>query len=192
MKVIFDTYKSNETIAVRKFLKNPKLQKYFNRETAAAVISVSKLMKDIEIDKNTPIYYSMGSVEFESYGLKDIEKASKDINDDFAMDLFAKSGISAISPLTQFKVLYNMTLCFICIENSLRGENGASYSKLSGLILSALCAPFFPILIGAGKQYNNGDIETGFALITKDDISSPELLQSNSEAIELFRKWASK
>ena len=189
MKAIFESYDNEQDIPIKDHIKGRKLVKYFNRETKAALVAVDKLLKENSVPKNTPVYYAMGIIEYEDYGLETIYNACKDEGGSYSQELFIKKAMGSISPLTQFKVLYNMTLCFISIEHGFIGDNASIYSSASGLLLQALCAKKFPALIGAGKVHDTGKVETGFAVVTKDDIKNSPFLNSGEEAIEIFRSF---
>ena len=49
MKTVFEAYAAGEAIPVQHFVKNRKLAKYFNRETAAAVVCAAKLLRDVPL-----------------------------------------------------------------------------------------------------------------------------------------------
>jgi hypothetical protein len=192
MQVIFDSYNPEEIIPASKFLKNKKLNKYFNRETAAAIVCASKLLKGLTVNPETPFYYATGLIEYEDYGLNYIAENSVDDNGKFSEKWFIEKGLSRISPLNQFKVLQNMPLSFISIEHHLTGDNAVIYSSAASLLLHALYALQEPILIGAGKVYKSGKTEAGFALINKADIEASPFLSFTGEATELFQTWAPK
>lgn len=190
MRVVFDSYTAEETIPVRVYLKNRKLGKYFSRETAAALVCAGKLSEQGEIPEETPFYYATGLIEYEEYGLNYIVEDSIDQYGEFSEQRFFKEGLSRIPPLTQFKVLQNMPLCFVSIEHQLRGDNAVVYSSASGLLHHALYAPEDgPLLIGAGKVYQTGATECGFALVAKKEIEDSSFLSFSGEAIEIFRAW---
>jgi hypothetical protein len=191
MRVIFDSYEPDEMIPVAKCLKNKKLRKYFNRETAAAVVCAGKLLEGIEIHPDTPFYYATGLIEYEEYGLKYIVEDSVDGDGKFSEQLFFQQGLSRISPLTQFKVLQNMPLCFVSIEHNLHGDNAVVYSSAAGLLQHALYSSGDgPILLGAGKVHKTGSTESGFVLLKKQEIEDSPCLSFTGEATEMFRAWS--
>jgi hypothetical protein len=191
MKVVFDSYNPDETIPVGNYLKNKKLRKYFNRETAAAIVCAGKLLHGIDLSLDIPFYYATGLIEYEEYGLNYIVEDSIDQEGRFSESLFFERGLSRISPLTQFKVLQNMPLCFVSIEHQLHGDNAVVYSSAAGLLTHALYAPGDgTVLIGAGKVYKTGKTESGLALIEKDEIEGSPFLSYSGEAIEIFRTWS--
>jgi len=189
MKFVFCQFEKNQTIPVTDYVSNKKLVKYYNRETQAAMVCVGMLLKDIKLNPDTPIFYGVGVVDNEEFELDKIANASADANRKFNNQLFIEKGMPSISPLTQFKVLYNMTLCFISIEYGLKGDNAAIYSSAGGLLTNALYSGVEnEMLVGAGKIYDTGKVETGFALLTVKEIESIPYLTSNEPAIEIFKE----
>lgn len=190
MKVIFNSYQPGETITVTKYLKNKKLQKYFNRETAAAIVGAGQLLNGLSLPAEIPFYYATGFIEFEDYGLSFIAEDSADENGQFSEELFIAKGLTRVPPINQFKVLQNMPLCFVSIEHQLTGDNAVVYGSATSLLQHVLCSPLEnPILIGAGKVYRDGRAESGFALVSKTEIEKSPFLSTTGEAVELFRKW---
>jgi hypothetical protein len=190
MKVIYDQYNPEDTIPVREHLKNKKLKKYLNRETSAAIVAVSKLLAGNELPTETPFYYANGLFHFEEYGLKKIVTESLDQDGIFSDEFFFKQGIPQISPLTSFKILQNMTLAFVAIENNLTGDNAVVYVSADSLLAYLSHAPPSDfILIGAGKVHNSGFTESGFAMVTHQEIGDLSIPGIETEAIELFRNW---
>ncbi|OQW95718.1 MAG: hypothetical protein BWK79_01440 [Beggiatoa sp. IS2] len=190
MNLVFDTYPPGEPIVVAKYLKNKKLQKYFNRETAAAVVGAGKLLNGLILDPNMPFYYATGFIEFEDYGLHCIAEDSADEKGHFSEELFIAKGLARVPPISQFKVLQNMPLCFVSIEHHLTGDNAVVYGSTASLLQHVLCSPIeSPILMGAGKVYRNGLAEVGFALVSKAEIKVSPFLSVTREAVELFREW---
>lgn len=190
MKTIFNTYSATEPIPCKAFIKNRKLVKYFNRETAAAVVAAGKLLEPMTLPANTPFYYETGVMEFESLGLNDIARESLDPDGRFSQQRFVEKGAKAVPPLTQFKALYNMPLSFVAIEHRLTGDNAVVYASAHGLLELALNAPTDQeILLGSGKVSRDGCVNCGFALVSKAEIEASPLLEFDGEAIELFRLW---
>jgi hypothetical protein len=191
MKILFETYDRGDAIPIQDHLRNKKFAKYFNREAAAAVVCMTKLLSGSQIDADTPFYYDTGRMEFEDYGLDAIVEASLDEQGRFNQRLFIDKGVKAVMPLTQFKALYNMPLCLVSIEHGLTGDNAALYASAQGLLMAALHAPRDRgILLGAGKMRPDGGVETGFAVIDKEEICGSRFLTDNTaEGIAIFRSW---
>jgi hypothetical protein len=191
MKVVFNTYGAGEEIPALRYLKNRKLMKYLNRETMAALVALGKLHETVAIESTMPCYYATGMLEYEDYGLNDIMAASRDENGCFSQRLFIDKGIAAVSPLNQFKVLQNMPLSFASINFGLTGDNAVVYSAAGSLLLYALCAPGHgSVLIGAGKAFRDSGVACGFALVERGELEGSVWLDSDDEAIVMFRQWA--
>jgi hypothetical protein len=193
MKAAFFTFAREETIPVFDHLKDRKLAKYFSRETAAAIVCLGRLLKEVEIPSGIPVYYATGITEYEDYGLPGIVRNSTDSTGRFSPELFIRKGFAEVPPITQFKLLCNMPLCFISLNYGFTGDNAVIYSAASALLCQALSAPVeSPILLGAGKSRADGGVESGFAIASKDEISSSQFLSSSVEAVEIFRAWTEK
>jgi len=190
MKLVFESYAAEAVIPVGQFLRNRKLAKYFNRETAAALIAARKLLDAQPCPADTPFYYETGIMEFESLGLDAIADGSRDADGRFDQRSFVEIGAKAVPPLTQFKALYNMPLSFIAIEHGLVGDNAVIYASARGLLLQALNAPGDgDILLGCGKVHADASVDSAFALVSRDELATAAEGAWPGEAIELFRAW---
>jgi hypothetical protein len=193
MKILFNTYDRDTPIPVKNHLSNRKLVKYFNRETAAAVVCADRLLKGVSLNPDTPFYYETGIMEYENLGLDTIAHKSIDANNRFSQRDFAQEGARAVPPLTQFKALYNMPLSFVSMEQGLSGDNGVIYASAQALLELALCAPACEtILIGCGKMQADGGVACGFALIEPEALKELPYPAEDVEGIELLRLWAEK
>ena len=190
MKTVFECYAPEDEIPARECLNKRKLAKYFNREISACVVAVSRLLENEEVPPQTPFYFGKGTVEFEDFGLASVIEACTDESSSFSQQNFVERGMSSLSPLTQFKVLYNMPLSFISIDRGLTGDNSIIYGSAAGLLLQAKhCAYPGQILLGASKVHADAVVEVGFALCRRDEIDTEAFAQRNCEAIEIFRLW---
>ncbi len=188
MKAVFVSFGGGEDIPVLPFLKNRKMVKYLNRETMAAIVAVGKLSGSAPLPCDIPFYYATGMLEYEDYGLRDIVAASVDTAGKFSPRRFVEVGIPAVSPLNQFKVLQNMPLSFTSINFGLQGDNAVVYSSAGALLRQAACAPGGgPVLIGAGKAYRDGRVESGAAVVLGEWIEASPWAGSEAEGIEIFR-----
>ncbi len=179
-----------ERVPAETFLKERKLVKYFSRETSAAVTAMGKLLAGGPIPAETPVYYGIGIVEHESFGLETIAAASTGPDGRFSQKLFAEEGFVSVPPLNQFKVLYNMPLCFVSIVFGLRGDNAVIYSSGKALLEQALLAPSFPVLLGAGKSYAASSVGAVFALMERSEIEALLPLAGEKEAIDILPEEA--
>ncbi|MFZ1729741.1 MAG: hypothetical protein WAV84_06400 [Bacteroidota bacterium] len=181
-----------EEIPVRPVLNNKKLVKYFNRETALGIICLSELLEGVSVPSDTPLYYDTGLVEYEDFGLnKIVENCAEDGT--YSQETFVGRGMSVISPMTQFKILLNMPLCFLSIENNITGDNAVTYSSAVGLLTHArLAETDGVIIIGAGKVNADGAVESGFALLSRSELGDFNGEYKGKEGIEVFRQLNSK
>jgi len=190
MKMVFNAYGTGEEIPILGYLKNRKLVKYLNRETMAAIVTLGKLHEVAAIEAACPCYYATGMLEYQDYGLDDIMAASIGTDGRFSHRFFIDKGIAAVSPLNQFKVLQNMPLSFASINYGLTGDNAVLYSAAGSLLNQAQCAPGAgPVLIGAGKAYQDSSVACGFALMEREELEKTVWLNSGSEAVDMFRQW---
>jgi hypothetical protein len=190
MKLVFESYAAEAPIPVQHFVRNRKLVKYFNRETAAALIAARKLFDAARCEPTTPFYYETGIMEFESLGLDAIANGSRDSAGQFDQRRFIETGARAVPPLTQFKALYNMPLSFVAIENGLIGDNAVIYASARGLLAQALAAPGNgPVLLGSGKVYADARVESALALVAPDELAELATMDWQGEAIGMFRNW---
>lgn len=188
MKVVFNTFSADNPIPVNDYISNRKMAKYYNREAQAALVTIKMLLGDIKPEPTTPIFYAVGLIEREEYDINKIAASSKDENGLFSDEIFLKNGMAQISPITQFKILYNMTLCFISIEYGFTGDNAVIYASANGLINNAAYSiSDGNIIIGTGKIYADGSVKSGFALTTKQEMQTVPLFDTDLEAIELFK-----
>ena len=195
MIAVFDSYGAGDEIPLRQYLKNRKLQKYFNRETAAAIVGVGKLLRDIELHPKIPFYYAAGVMEYEDYGFMELIRRSTGADGQFSQRRFVEEGMPGISPLSQFKVLQNMPASFAAIEFGLTGDNAVIYTSASGLLLLALHSnsrvSHGSVLLGAGKTYKDGKVDIGFALVKKEEIEDSSFLYGSADAVRMLREWVS-
>lgn len=195
MELELVSYRRNETIPARDYMTKKKHVKFFDRETAAAMVCVGRLLKGRMLPTNTPFYYAKGAVEHEEYGLEDIAAGSATAEGAFDHEGFIKVGMANVSPLTHSKVMYNMTLSFLSIELGLTGDNAVIYRSASGLLLQTYHAPVYPgipILIGAGRVNKEGTVESGFALVTQGNLLQAKRARdkvAHDDAMELFLHW---
>lgn len=151
-------------------------------------MAIGRLLGPERLPAGTPFYYATGLLEYEDYGLQEVVAGSRDEFGRFSQQLFVEQGLSAISPLNQFKVLQNMPLCFVSIEHQLRGDNAVVYSSAAALLAYARSSAWPGVqLIGAGKVYADGAVAVGMALALPGEIESLAQGIPPGEAIELFR-----
>lgn len=187
---VYRHFPGDAEIPVRSHLRNRKLAKYFNRETAALVTCAAVLLDGREIPAATPFAYAMGQVEHEDYGLRTLGDGSRGADDRFCPDAFIATGIAGVSPLTQFKVLYNMPLCFVSIEHGLIGENAILYGTATSDVRSQVecMEPAGKVLLGAGHIHHDGSVDVGLALLEGEASRIP--WDSDADVLRLLKAWA--
>jgi hypothetical protein len=136
------------------------------------------------VPRHLPVYYGIGVVEKESFGLESVVAASTGPDRKFSQKLFVDDGFMSVPPLNQFKVLYNMPLCFASIVFGLKGDNAVIYASGRALLEAALLAPGFPVLLGAGKSYADGGVGAAFALAERAEIEALLAGAGDKEAID--------
>ncbi|MGE4567591.1 MAG: hypothetical protein AB7C90_00205 [Bacteroidales bacterium] len=187
MKIVYKSYSPSDEIPVFDVVVHRKLVKYYTRETMAAVVAAYELLSGKEVLSDMPFFYASGEtalVEFYTGACKTYSER----NTHFATDRFIEDVVPTISPLSQFKMMRNMTHCFVAMEHGLKGDNAAMLHSVSGLLYSALlCGYKGPVLMGAGQLYADGAVECGFAQLLPAELEQHPLLGSLAEAITFFR-----
>jgi hypothetical protein len=193
MKVRHEAYSLTEEIPVLAYLKKRKLVKYFGREISAAMVCLAHLLAGATLPGKTPFYFARSHKEYEDFDLQTLADACRDESGKFSQHQFINRGIASMSPLIQFKILYNMPLSFIALEYQLTGDNAVLYSSAAGLMLQALHGPGdLPLLLGAGRMYGDGHVEVGFALASKVELAQLSFPAADVDAIDMFRAWAQR
>ena len=172
MKVVCNRYAGKQAMEIDRYLKNKKLKKYFNRETTAAIAAVGQMLEETLVDPtDVGLYYSTGFLEYEDYGLAAIATRSIDDNHRFSIERFVTDALVDVSPLNQFKVLLNMPVACLAIAFGFTGDNAVVYASAQGLLACAKTSPAEKILIGAGRGFRDGAVETAFALGARDEFA---------------------
>ncbi len=154
---------------------------------------MKQLLENKEIDVNTPVFYAFGITDYEDYGLEELKMSSRTETGEYNPTLFINEGMKAVSPLTQFQVLYNMPVCFLSIELGFTGDNSVVYHSVSSLLQTAQFSGYDgKIIIAAGKRHGDGSVSSGCALISVKEIEKSEMLNDNeTSAIDFFKQWNS-
>lgn len=171
MKSIYKVYKPGEEIPFRQFVRYPKLVKYYTRETMAAMATLGEFIQEgVHISNELPFYYSSEETEmldeyegvFEKFALMDGA---------FSPATYVKEIVPTFSPISQFKMMRNMTHSLLSIEYGLKGDNAtllcASVASLQEIAISL--EQDGPVLIGAGRLLPGGHVEVGFSWLQPKD-----------------------
>jgi len=189
-RCLVEHFAADVPIPVREHLKNRKLAKYFNRETAAAIVCASRLLDGCALDRLTPFHYAMEAPQFEDYGLAELHALCCGDSGMFEPRAYIERGVPTISPLTQFKVLYNMPLCFVAIEHGLQGDSSVHYGSATSLFEQVALSPHSgTTLIGAGRTHRDGAITMGMALVDPSEVERHEATES---VLDVLSSWSEK
>ena len=187
MKTVYKSYSPSDDIPVYDVVVHRKLVKYYTRETMAAVVAAHELLAEVAVENDMPFFYSSGETAFMEFYTTAC-KTYSERNCVFATDRFIEDVVPTISPLSQFKMMRNMTHCFVAMEHGLKGDNAALLYSASGLLYSArMCGYNGLVLMGAGKLYADGAVECGVALVHPSELENHPLLGSTAEAISFFQ-----
>lgn len=190
MRIAYRAWAAGEAVPVESHLPARKLGKYLSRESAAAAVVAAELFGGGRPAPGSPVFYATGVVDHEDFGLAAMLEASRGADGAFSRARFLADGIAQVSPLTQFKVLYNMPLCFLSILFGFTGDNAVLYGSAASLVDAArLCGHAGPVLIGAGKVSDGGAVAAGFALGTVEQFAARAPAAAAGEAVDLFRTW---
>ena len=189
MKVVFDSFDGSSNIPARDYVRKKKMVKYFSRLSAAAMVSFGKLANGITLTPDMPIYYATGPLTHGEtsyfHEMCDIFLSS---SEPFSNKIFIERALPKMSPLHEFGALYNMPVCFISIEYGLVGDNASLCCGAAALLEQAKHSVYRGnIILGAGKLYPDGRIESAFAALTKAELNSIPQFSWDEDAIELFR-----
>lgn len=187
MRISYKKYAATEEIPVYDYVKHRKLVKYYTRETMAAMVAMGELFRGREADPDMPFFYSTGELEMLASYVEVCRKIEDRIQD-LSPGRFMRDVVPCISPLTQFKMMRNMTLCFVSIEYGLKGDNAALLDSASALLYSALLTPSKgTVLLGAGRLYADNSVESGFAEVLPSEMATHPLLGQDTDPMEFFR-----
>ncbi|MBK9578222.1 MAG: hypothetical protein IPK50_10070 [Fibrobacterota bacterium] len=175
-----------EPIALKEYLRLKKWAKYYDRRSAGALVTIARLLAGKVVDPRTPIHWALGDLEFQDYGLETIREKSRDTDGRWNSERFAREGMHSVSPLTQFKVLYNMPLCLAAMELDLVGENSVTHGLDEGMLVSAAASRWEgDMILGALRCLPDGGIECVAALARPDEIP----LGRRGDILEILGEW---
>ncbi len=181
-----ESWGSTEPIALKEYLRLKKWAKYYDRRSAGALVVLARLLAGRQIDPRTPIHWALGDLEFQDYGLETIREKSRDEAGTWSSERFAREGMHSVSPLTQFKVLYNMPLCLAAMELDLVGENSVTHGLDEGMLVSAVATAWEgDMILGATRCRADGGIDCVAALARRDEIP----LDRRGDILEILGEW---
>ncbi|HNY31286.1 MAG TPA: hypothetical protein PKO15_10405 [Fibrobacteria bacterium] len=180
----FESWQAQEPIPLKEYLRQRKWAKYYDRRSAGALVVVARLLDGRAVEARTPIHWALGDLEFQDYGLESIREHSRDSRGIWSAERFALEGMHSVSPLTQFKVLYNMPLCLASMELGLVGENSVTHGLDEGLLVCAAASRWEgEMILGATRCRADGGIDCVAALARRDELD----LSRRGDILEILR-----
>jgi len=108
-------------------------------------------------------------------------RISTDSTGEFNLARFGSAGLKAVSPILSFKILSNMPLCFVSINENIQGPN-AIYAPWEGAGAQAVEAGIRAVLAGDARC----------ALVGGSDVKTHELAFTTLQQHGLFSSWTDK
>lgn len=181
-----ESWGSQEPIPLKEYLRQKKWAKYYDRRSSAALVTIARLLSGKRLEARTPIHWALGDLEFQDYGLETIRECSRSPQGEWDAERFAREGMISVSPLTQFKVLYNMPLCLAAMELDLVGENSVTHGLDEGMLASAAASRWEgEMILGAIRCLPDGGIDCVAALARVDEIR----LDRRGDILEILEEW---
>jgi 3-oxoacyl-[acyl-carrier-protein] synthase II len=170
----------------RHYVSEPKMVRLMNRDAQLAVAAAHLALKDAGI-KSGITYAPDDMALFGATGLAGLPlrevtpliRISAGPNGSFDLARFGQSGLKVVSPILSFKILSNMPLCFVSINESIQGPNGI-YTPWEGEGAQAIEAGI--------RALQAGDAHC--ALVGGCDAKTHELAFASLEQQGLFASWS--
>lgn len=192
MRVLYQKYLPGDDIPVHNYISNKKLIKYYTRETMAAAVVMGELIKDTSLRPETALFYASDETDIPPT-CRIVAEIALNRVDPSDIEMLVNQFPQFCSPLERFKMMRNTTICLLAIEHGITGDNSLLLSSASGLLYSALLSDCEgEVIVGAGKLYSDGTVESGFAIGNAAEFANHPLLNSSAEAIEIFRPQTEK
>lgn len=177
MMTVRRLFAAGEDIPVLPMLWRRKLFKYYSRESMAAVFCALRLAGECDIPRSVPFYYSgsvLGTFDFD--GVRAGESVHKIL--------------SGLPPVSSFHLMRNMAPAFVSMELGLKGDDAVVIDSAQALLYAAVTAPGDSlVLIGAASVGEDGRVEAGFSLGSREEFRSHPLFGRDLPALDLFRPW---
>jgi 3-oxoacyl-(acyl-carrier-protein) synthase len=114
----------------QEYVSEPKLARLMNRDAQFAVAAARLALKDAAItpgltypSEEIAIYGATGLAGLPLREVTPLIRASAGLDGQFDPARFGQAGLKAVSPILSFKILSNMPVCFVSINEGLRGPN---------------------------------------------------------------------
>ncbi len=163
----------------------PKMIRLMNRDAQLAVAAAHLALADAEVKpgKTYPpeeiaLFGATGMAGLPLAEVVPLLRASTGPDGNFDPGRFGQAGLRAVSPILSFKILSNMSLCFVSICENIQGPN-AIYTPWEGQGAQAVEAAIRALECG----------EAQCALAGGCDVKTHELAFLSLEQLGLFASW---
>lgn len=169
-----------------RYVSEAKMVRLMNRDAQLAVAAARLALENAGV-KSEVTYPPEEIALFGATGLAGLPmrevapllRVSASPNGQFDLARFGQAGLKAVSPILSFKILSNMPLCFVSINENLRGPN-AIYAPWEGEGAQALEAGI--------RALEAGDARC--ALVGGCDVKTHELAFATLQQHGLFASWS--
>jgi len=172
----------------QRYTSEAKLVRLMNRDAQLAVAAARLALQDAGVRLGTThqpeevaLFGATGLAGLPLGEVTPLIKASAGLDGEFDAGRFGRDGLKAVSPILSFKILGNMPLCFVSINEGIQGPNGV-YAPWEGQGAQAVVAGI--------RALGSGDARC--ALVGGCDVKTHELAFASLEQQGLFRAWREK
>ncbi len=162
-----------------------KMVRLMNRDAQFAVAAARLALEDagVKVGKSHPaeevgLFCATGLAGLPLSDITPLIEASADPEGGFDTGRFGHAGLKAVSPVLSFKILSNMPLCFVSINENIQGPNGV-YTPWEGQGAQAVEAGMRALAAGDARC----------VLVGGCDVKTHELAFASLEQQGLFRSW---
>ncbi len=168
------------------YVSEPKMTRLMNRDAQLAVSAARLALEDAGVKSATtyaPDEIALfGATGLAGLPLRDVTpliRVSAGPNGGFDLSRFGQAGLKAVSPILSFKILGNMPVCFVSINEDIQGPN-AIYTPWEGEGVQAIEAGVRALQAG----------EARCAVVGGCDVKTHELAFATMQQEGLFASWA--
>lgn len=162
-----------------------KLVRLMSREAQLAVAAARLALRDADVTSGSTyppeqigLYGATGLAGLPVREITPLVRVSTDANGQFDLARFGHAGLRAVSPLLSFKILSNMPLCFVSINDNIQGSN-AIYTPWEGGGAQAIETGTRALCAGAVRC----------AVVGGCDVKTHELAFATLQQQGLFSSW---
>ncbi len=168
-----------------RYVSEPKMVRLMNRDAQLAVAAARLALEDAGLESGA-FYQPQDIALFGATGLAGLPlreivpliRVSTAPEGGFDLARFSQAGLKAVSPILSFKILSNMPLCFVSINENIQGPN-AIYTPWEGDGAEAIEAGI--------RALKTGDARC--ALVGGCDVKIHELAFATLHQHDLFSSW---